>query len=114
MKKLKEAKSFNVKKDSARWKPKEERPPSKTGTKDDPLIGRSSKALAETKHGVPSASNVSARPTINEYNEFAISNLQWVIDELKAKGNSDEAVNDILRRLQPDLAEWISKAEEYN
>ena len=36
------------------------------------------------------------------------------VDELKAKGNSDEAVNDILRRLQPDLAEWISKAEEYN
>ena len=31
-----------------------------------------------------------------------------------ANDELDEAVNDILRRLQPDLAEWISKAEEYN
>ena len=45
----------------------------------------------------------------SEAGKFIKAASQAGIDKkvLKAKGNSDEAVNDILRRLQPDLDDWV-------
>jgi hypothetical protein len=81
--------------------------PSKTGTKDDPLLARSRKALAGQKEEERNWKNeASFNPSEpHTFSSFASRNLSEIVDAVK--GKSDAEVGNMLRTLVNDIEEWI-------